>query len=90
MIFGRVITNTETREGFLNVFKAYFEAVNEALAEVGQGPLQWAQIHGTGIDATISDMCSKQAGGKCFLYVLDVILIYLQGLSDYLASIDPQ
>ena len=59
MIFSRVITNIETREGFLNVFKAYFEAVNEALAEIGQGPLQWAQIHGTGINAIISDMCSK-------------------------------
>ena len=59
MIFSRVITNIETREGFLNVFKAYFEAVNKALAEVGQGLLQWAQIHKTGINATISDIYSK-------------------------------
>ena len=39
MIFSRVIINIKTRKGFFNVFKAYFEAVNEALAEVGQGPL---------------------------------------------------
>ena len=54
-----MITNTKTRKGFLNVFKAYFEAVNKALAEVGQGLLQWAQIHKTGINATISDIYSK-------------------------------
>jgi hypothetical protein len=77
VIFSRVITNIETRKGFLNVFKAYFEAVNEALAEVSQGLLQWAQIHRTRINVTISDIYSKQVGGKCFLYVLDIILIYL-------------
>ena len=54
-----MIINIKTRKEFFNVFKAYFEAVNEALAEIGQGPLQWAQIHGTGINAIISDMCSK-------------------------------
>ena len=59
MIFSRVIINIKTRKGFFNVFKAYFEAVNEALAEVGQGLLQWAQIHKTGINATISDIYSK-------------------------------
>jgi hypothetical protein len=65
LTFGRVFINSDTREGYKNLFIQFFAAVNKALPH-GK-TVQWLHIHGTGIRAMVSDMCSKQSAGMCFL-----------------------
>lgn len=57
--------NSDTREGYKNLFIRFFAAVNKALPH-GK-TVKWLHIHGTGIRVIVSDMCSKQAAGKSLL-----------------------
>jgi hypothetical protein len=65
LTFGRVFINSDTREGYKYLFIRFFAAINKALP-YGK-TVQWFHIHGRGIRVIVSDMCSKQAAGKCSL-----------------------
>ena len=61
--FGRCYVNSDSREAYFQLFKTFFELVDEYLQRTNQF-LGWHHLHGHGLKAIVADMCSKQASGR--------------------------
>jgi len=61
--FGRCYINSDAREAYFQLFKTFFELVDEYLQRTNQF-LGWHHLHGHGLKAIVADMCSKQASGR--------------------------
>ena len=61
--FGRFYINSDAREAYFQLFKTFFELVDEYLQRTNQF-LGWHHLHGHGLKAIVADMCSKQASGR--------------------------
>ncbi|KAM5443968.1 hypothetical protein MaudCBS49596_008059 [Microsporum audouinii] len=56
---GRVLVNKNSSLMYKKVFECFFRTIEE----ITNTPVQWGHIHGKGIQAVVTDMCSKQASG---------------------------
>jgi hypothetical protein len=57
--------NLETRAAYIKIFQLVFKV----LGDTARLSIQFAHIYGTGLRTAIVNICKKQAGGKCMLYI---------------------